>query len=414
MDPVRRCTLAIGGMTCQSCVQKIESNVSKKPGVLKVVVNLEEKRGVFDYDPSTVAPDIILEYVSEMGFQASFQLAESPGAKPKPQSKDCQIAILGMSCQNCVKNIEGKMSAIDGIHQIKVHLEQKNADICYDPGKLSPPEIADRISGIASKFTASCYEEAVIAVEGMTCQSCVKSITDKVGEKTGVVSVHVSLEEKEAKVVYNPGAVTDNAICDVIFDMGFNTQLKKDNKREQEAIKTTGRRKSESPKKKTRISDDLEEGLIRGEDDDDYEKCFLRIQGMTCASCVAAIEKHVNKMNGVGSILVALMAAKAEVTYDPSRLLPQQIANSISDLGFPSEVIDGESGSGEVQVDIKGMTCASCVHLIESTLVRKAGILEATVALATERGKIKFDPTVLGKSLERQKIYIAHPKKLDI
>ena len=44
------------------------------------------------------------------------------------------------------------------------------------------------------------------------------------------------------------------------------------------------------------------------------------------------------------------MAAKAEVEYDAEQILPQQIANSISDLGFPSEVMDTESGSGEVQI----------------------------------------------------------------
>ena len=31
---------------------------------------------------------------------------------------------------------------------------------------------------------------------------------------------------------------------------------------------------------------------------DDYDKCFLTIKGMTCASCVANIEKNINKMEG--------------------------------------------------------------------------------------------------------------------
>ena len=58
-------------------------------------------------------------------------------------------------------------------------------------------------------------------------------------------------------------------------------------------------------------------------------------------------------MPGIHSILVALMAAKAEIKYDKSRILPHQIANSITDLGFPSNVIDAvDVAQGEVEIEV--------------------------------------------------------------
>jgi copper chaperone CopZ len=45
---------------------------------------------------------------------------------------------------------------------------------------------------------------------------------------------------------------------------------------------------------------------------------------------------------------------------------------------------------------VQGMTCSSCVNLIESSLSRLAGVHEVSVALTTERGRVRFDRALLG------------------
>ena len=42
------------------------------------------------------------------------------------------------------------------------------------------------------------------------------------------------------------------------------------------------------------------------------------------------------------------------------------------------------------------MTCASCVHSIESSLLKVDGVISASVALATNRGKFVFDSDRVG------------------
>jgi len=49
-----------------------------------------------------------------------------------------------------------------------------------------------------------------------------------------------------------------------------------------------------------------------------------------------------------------------------------------------------------VYVQITGMTCASCVHYIETEMMKQPGVLSVTVALATNRGRFTFDPQLTG------------------
>lgn len=73
---------------------------------------------------------------------------------------------------------------------------------------------------------------------------------------------------------------------------------------------------------------------------------------MTCSSCVHAVEKHLKKVEGIHGVLVALMAGKGEIKYDPAYIMPSQIAFRIEELGFQAQVMEGEGG-GQAKVELR-------------------------------------------------------------
>lgn len=70
------------------------------------------------------------------------------------------------------------------------------------------------------------------------------------------------------------------------------------------------------------------------------------------------------------------MAARAEIHYDQTVTNPTKIADSITELGFPTVVLQmNDTGQNEIELKINGMTCASCVHKIETNLIKSPGVL---------------------------------------
>ena len=125
---------------------------------------------------------------------------------------------------------------------------------------------------------------------------------------------------------------------------------------------------------------------------------------------------------GVSKILVALMAGKAEVYYDKSKTSPKVVCEWITSLGFPSNlqsskgVKDGDDsiGHAEVELEINGMTCSSCVYNIESNVMKMDGLIRAAVALATHRGVFAYDPDKIGPrqiidKIKARKILVLNP-----
>ncbi|KAJ7091378.1 Cu-transporting P-type ATPase [Mycena belliarum] len=125
------------------------------------------------------------------------------------------------------------------------------------------------------------------------------------------------------------------------------------------------------------------------------EKCDLRIEGMTCGSCVEAIEGMLREQPGIHSIKVALLAERGVVEYDPQTWDPEKLISEISDIGFDATLIP-QIRADTVTLRIYGMTCGSCTSTVESGLSAVPGITSVAVSLATETCTVQFDRALIG------------------
>ena len=69
-----KCSIKVVGMTCASCVNNIEKNISKEAGVYSILVSLMSARADVIFDPNLTSPEKIAEAIDDMGFEGKFEI----------------------------------------------------------------------------------------------------------------------------------------------------------------------------------------------------------------------------------------------------------------------------------------------------------------------------------------------------
>jgi P-type Cu+ transporter len=115
----------------------------------------------------------------------------------------------------------------------------------------------------------------------------------------------------------------------------------------------------------------------------------IGVQGMTCAACVARVERGLKKVEGVQSASVNLATENATISYDPDKTTPQTLLDKVVETGY-TPLTD------TVELGVTDMTCAACVQRVEKALKKVPGVLDATVNLATERASVTYLPATTG------------------
>ena len=132
-------------------------------------------------------------------------------------------------------------------------------------------------------------KKITLQIAGMTCASCVVHNEKALGDLPGVKKVVVNLATGKAAVEYDAGKVTLAEMRKAVADVGYEVVL---------------------------------------------DRAHLQVTGMTCASCVANIEKAVGALPGVGKVVVNLATESAQVDYAPDITPLYEIRKAIQDLGY--------------------------------------------------------------------------------
>lgn len=129
-------------------------------------------------------------------------------------------------------------------------------------------------------------------IEGMTCASCASTVEKTAGKMTGVIEASVNLASEKLNIKVEEGAFDPEELQRQIDASGYTVVM---------------------PQYVTKTFD---------------------VEGMTCASCSATVEKTTSKLKGMESASVNLASERMKVTYNPLELSVRDISDAVDKAGY--------------------------------------------------------------------------------
>src|SRR5215216_6181713 len=120
-EQLARITIPVVGMTCASCVRRVERALSEKEGVAEASVNFAAEKASLTYEPTT-SPDELIGAIRDAGYGA--------------EVRETSFGVTGLSCASCVGRVERAVKKVPGIVDVTVNLATEKATVEYLAGEI--------------------------------------------------------------------------------------------------------------------------------------------------------------------------------------------------------------------------------------------------------------------------------------
>lgn len=147
----RQLTFAIEGMTCASCVRRVENALSRTDGVSSASVNLATEEATVRFDPLVVDPETLQKAVTDAGYGVATSVTMLP--------------IEGMTCASCVRRVERALEQVDGVESVDVNLATETATVRYLTGSTARGDLVRAVEQAGYAVAAGATEEDLETLE---------------------------------------------------------------------------------------------------------------------------------------------------------------------------------------------------------------------------------------------------------
>ncbi|QHB72991.1 heavy metal translocating P-type ATPase [Stenotrophomonas sp. 364] len=138
----------------------------------------------------------------------------------KPQGGRLSLPVSGMTCASCVGRVERAISAIPGVKTTSVNLATERADVTFI-GAADPQAVVEAIE----RAGYAVHEETTeLAIQDMTCASCVGRVEKGLRQVPGVIEASVNLATERARVRHLAGVVTIADLEAAIEKAGYTSR----------------------------------------------------------------------------------------------------------------------------------------------------------------------------------------------
>lgn len=169
-------TFGVTGMTCASCVRRIERALSKVPGVQDVSVNLATEKARVIYDTAQTNPQGLHTAVERAGYgvrnlptpTAPAAQVSAPPDLPSLPAGETWLPIEGMTCASCVVRIEKALSKVPGVQEANVNLATEQAHVRFDASVVELNQLQQAVQKAGYQVRTQPTVSNIATVEGPT------------------------------------------------------------------------------------------------------------------------------------------------------------------------------------------------------------------------------------------------------
>jgi P-type Cu+ transporter len=128
-----RITIPVTGMTCASCVRRVERALTNHEGVEEASVNFASEQASVAYHPESTKPDELIRAIREAGYGADV--------------RETTFGVTGMTCASCVGRLERALRGVPGVVESSVNLANEKATVRYVAGEVEPQDLEKAVEG---------------------------------------------------------------------------------------------------------------------------------------------------------------------------------------------------------------------------------------------------------------------------
>jgi len=130
----------VKGMTCASCVNRVEKSVLKIDGIKDVSVNLATSESHVTLQNDQVTDSQIIEAIEKSGYEAE-SIREN-------DEKQLLFSVSGMTCASCVNRVEKKIAKVEGVEEVSVNLASHQAQVKVNKKNFDPFLVIEAVNKI--------------------------------------------------------------------------------------------------------------------------------------------------------------------------------------------------------------------------------------------------------------------------